>query len=50
MEKPLKFIGYGKWEKLFAKKLRGFEVEVCYDIAENVGDANATMLEEFQQK
>jgi predicted enzyme related to lactoylglutathione lyase len=39
--------------KSFAKKLRGFEVDVfCYDILENVGDANAKQvsLEELQQK
>jgi D-3-phosphoglycerate dehydrogenase len=39
--------------KAFAKKLRGFEVEVlCYDIKENVGDANARQvsLHELQQK
>jgi D-3-phosphoglycerate dehydrogenase len=39
--------------KAFAKKLRGFEVDVlCYDIQENVGDANAKQVSfvEFQQK
>ena len=39
--------------KAFAKKLRGFDVEVlCYDIKENVGDANARQvsLQELQQK
>jgi D-3-phosphoglycerate dehydrogenase len=31
--------------KCFAKKLRGFEVEVlCYDIKEHVGDANAKQV------
>jgi D-3-phosphoglycerate dehydrogenase len=49
----------GKWlreenrGKAFAKKLRGFDVEVlCYDIKPNVGDANATQvsLKEFQKK
>ncbi len=46
-------IGYGNMGKSFAKKLRGFEVEVlCYDILENVGDENARQvsLEELQQK
>lgn len=46
-------IGYGNMGKSFAKKLRGFDCEViCYDIKENVGDANARQvsLSEFQQK
>jgi len=37
----------------FAKKLRGFDVEVvCYDIKEDVGDEYATQmdLDEFKQK
>ncbi|MGY8943722.1 MAG: 2-hydroxyacid dehydrogenase [Flavobacteriales bacterium] len=51
--KTIGLIGYGNMGKSFAKKLRGFNVQVlCYDLKSNVSDdcCKQVSLREFQQK
>ena len=51
--KTVALIGYGNMGKSFAKKLRGFDINVlCYDLKPNISDANCsqTTLEQIQKE